>query len=143
MLGRGRLVALLGVALIVAVLGADWAQARARVGRITIEGVLDPPVVVADGQHSTTLRLRVTEEGRPRANDTLQLWIEPGGGLLIPDWLITEENGEAQTVYTPNPLSQYDLERDTVINVIDINVGRLIEVRKQFSIPVELEVPTD
>ena len=129
------------VALTVLVFGADWMYSRARLGNFTIEGRLDPPTVVADGKQSTVLTVRVTENGRPRAGDLLQCYLEIGNGLFIPEWGYTDQNGELRITYTPNPLTPYDLETETMAHVIDINVGRLIEVDKHFTMKIPVEAP--
>ncbi len=141
MLGRIRLLFFVTVALVLAVFLGDWALSRTRLSSIAIEAELDPPEVVADGKSYTTLTVRVTEDGRPRDQVLLQSFIAVGGGLLIPEWAYTDANGEARITYTPNPLSPYDLDEETVIEVIDTNVGRLVEVTKHYRIEVPLKVP--
>ncbi len=124
------------------VLVTDWIQAHARLANISMDGQFDKPNVVADGKDSIVLTLRVTENGRPRTNDMLQAWLQPGNGLLIPEWSRTDARGEVQITYTPNPASAYDLHQKSVINVIDINIGRLLEVDKVFAIEVPVEPPS-
>ncbi|MGQ9682421.1 MAG: hypothetical protein ACUVX9_07790 [Anaerolineae bacterium] len=119
----------------------DWLQARFRLDDITIEGWLDPPEVTADGKDSTVLTVRVTERGQPRARVLLQSWLQSGNGLLIPEWVYTDESGIAQITYTPNPMTPYDIEQDTIIHLIDTHVGRIIEVDKHFIIEVPVKAP--
>ncbi len=128
-------------ALLLAAIGIDWAQARARLPNISIEGQLDQPKVVADGKSSIVLTVRVAENGQPRANVLLQAWLESGGGLLIPEWTYTDAEGQAEYTYTPNAAGPYDLQEPTIVHVIDINVGRLFEVDKHYRIEVPVEAP--
>ena len=83
---RGRLWALALFGILLAVVGVDWLQAQARLDNIVIEGQLDPPQVIANGKDTIVLTVRVTEDGRPRANTLLQAWLESGGGYFIPQW---------------------------------------------------------
>ena len=72
----------------------------------------------------------------------MQAWLQPGNGLMIPEWSYTDENGEVEITFTPNPATAYDIKTDSIINVIDINIGRWLEVDKSFSIEVPVENPT-
>ena len=141
MSGRARVLVLGTLVLVVMVLCIDWLQARSRLDEITIEGWLDPPQVIADGKHSTVLTVRVTERGQPRAHVLLQSWLQSGNGLLIPEWVYTDERGEAHITFSPNPMTPYDIEQDTVIHLIDTGVGRLVEVDKHFLIKVPVKAP--
>ena len=60
---------------------------------------------------------------------------------MIPEWSYTDENGEVQITFSPNPANPYDLKADSIINVIDINIGRWLEVDKRFSIEIPVEIP--
>jgi hypothetical protein len=124
-----------------AVGAADWAVSMARLGAISIETAVNPAPVLADGKSSTTITLRVTENEQPRAGDLVQLWISSGSGLLVPEWVMTDENGSAQVVFTPNALSPYDLSSGTEITLQDINIGRIIEVGKRLTVPIPLQAP--
>lgn len=141
MIGRGRLLALAMIGLLLAAIGLDWLQAQARLHNISIEGQLDPPKVVADGKNSITLTVRVTENGMPRANSLLQAWLESGGGIFIPEWTYTDADGRAEYTYTPNAVGPYDMQEPTIIHVIDLNVARLFEVDKHYLIEVPVEAP--
>lgn len=136
-----RQLVLVVVVLAVAILGIDLLLAYSRLGSVSIQGRLDPPKVVADGKQSTVLTVRVTENGRPRIHDTLQSFLESGNGLLVPEWAFTDQDGVARFTLTPNPFSLYDLEEKTVVHVLSINIGRLIEVNKHFTIEVAIEAP--
>lgn len=136
-----RLWALIGIALLIALVGADWIQAQARLDNIVFEGTLDPPQVIANGTDSIVLTVRVTENGQPRANTTLQAWLETGGGFFVPQWTYTDEEGMATFTYTPNAAGPYDLLEPTVIHVIDINVANIFEVDKHFLIEVPVQTP--
>ncbi len=141
MLRKIRLAAAAVLLILFALLVVDWVQAQIRLANVSIEGQLDKAKVISDGEDSIVLTIRVTENGRPRVDDTLQAWLQPGNGLMIPEWSYTDENGEVQITFTPNPATPYDVEVDTVINVIDINIGRWLEVDKRFSIEVPVEAP--
>jgi hypothetical protein len=143
MSGRLHLWILAVVLVIMAIYGTDWVLAIARLDGILIETTLDPPTVVADGKSSITLTVRVTEQGQPRAHDLLQSWLDTGSGLLIPDWTYTDENGVAQITYSPNPLTQYDVQDKAEIHVRDISIGRLIEVGKDIVVEVPLVEPEE
>lgn len=130
---------MVGVALIVVMIyGTDWAISTARLDEIILKTILDPPNVAADGKSSIVLTVQVTEHGQPRANDLLQSWLDTGSGLLIPEWVYTDENGMAQITYTPNPLTKYDLQDKSEIHVRVISIGRLIEVGKDIVVEVPL-----
>ena len=141
MLRKIRLAAAAVLLILFALLVVDWVQAQIRLANVSIEGQLDKAKVISDGEDSIVLTIRVTENGQPRVDDTLQAWLQPGNGLMIPEWSYTDENGEVQITFTPNPATPYDVEMDTVINVIDINIGRWLEVDKRFSIEVPVEAP--
>ena len=102
MTGRGRLLVFAVVGLLVAAVAVDYVQAQARLPNITISGQFDQPKVIADGKSSIILTVRVTENGQPRADALLQAWLDSGGGLLIPEWNYTDEEGYAEYTYTPN-----------------------------------------
>jgi len=138
---RGRLWALAVIGILIAVVGADWLQAQARLATIVIEGQLDPPQVVANGKDTIVLTVRVTENGQPRVNTLLQAWLESGGGYFIPQWVYTDAAGQAQFSYTPNAAGPYDLLEPTVIHLIDINVARLFEVDKHYLVEVPVQAP--
>ena len=129
------------VGLLLAAIAVDYGQARARLPNISISGAFDQPKVIADGKSSITLTVRVTENDRPRANVLLQAWLETGGGLLIPEWNYTDDEGYAEYTYTPNAAGPYDLQEDTIAHVIDINVGRIFEVDKHYRIQIPVEAP--
>jgi hypothetical protein len=141
MLRKIRLAAAAVLLILFALLVVDWVQAQIRLANVSIEGQLDKAKVISDGEDSIVLTIRVTEKGQPRVDDTLQAWLQPGNGLMIPEWSYTDENGEVQITFTPNPATPYDVGVDTVINVIDINIGRWLEVDKRFSIEVPVEAP--
>ena len=141
MTGRGRLLVFAVVGLLVAAVAVDYVQAQARLPNITISGQFDQPKVIADGKSSIILTVRVTENGQPRADALLQAWLDSGGGLLIPEWNYTDEEGYAEYTYTPNAAGPYDLQEDTIAHVIDINVGRLFEVDKHYRIQIPIEAP--
>ena len=141
MLRKIRLAAAAVLLILFALLVVDWVQAQIRLANVSIEGQLDKAKVISDGEDSIVLTIRVTENGQPRVDDTLQAWLQPGNGLMIPEWSYTDENGEVQITFTPNPATPYDVGVDTVINVIDINIGRWLEVDKRFSIEVPVEAP--
>ena len=84
------------VGLLLAAITGDYAQAQARLPNISIAGQFDQPKAIADGKSSMVLTVRVTENGQPRGNALLQAWLESGGGLLIPEWTHTDEDGRAE-----------------------------------------------
>ena len=141
MLRKIRLAAVSLLLLMLALLAADFIQSLVRLNNVVIEGEFNKEKVVSDGEDSIVLTVRVTENGQPRVNDTLQAWLQPGNGLMIPEWAYTDENGEIEITFTPNPATAYDLKTDSIINVIDINIGRWLEVDKSFSIEVPVEIP--
>ena len=136
-----RLIALVVIGLLIGCVGIDVLRARNRLSRISIEGQLDPPKVVADGKHTTVLTVRVSENGQPRRNVLLQAWLETGGGLLIPEWVYTDDDGQARISYTPSAASVYDVGQAASLHVMDTSVGRLIEVPKHYTLEVPLEIP--
>lgn len=145
MTSSGRLWVLAVLGILIAVVGVDWLQAQARLATIVIEGQLDPPQVIANGKDTIVLTVHVTENGQPRVNTLLQAWLESGGGYFIPQWVYTDEAGQAQFSYTPNAAGPYDLLEPTVIHLIDINVARLFEVDKHYlvEVPVQASLTTD
>ena len=97
--------------------------------------------MVANGKDKSTLTIRFTENGQPRANDLVQLWLTKGGGLLTPNWVYTNDDGLITVTYTPNPYSRYDPQDGAEIAILDTGIGRLIEVGKQSSVRIGLLKP--
>ena len=124
------------------VVGIDYKMATAKLDGIEIATTVDPPQVVADGRNQVLITLHVTEDGEPRADDLIQSWLGVGGGLLIPNWVVTDENGMAQITYTPNPYSPYDPQEFVEINVSDTSIGQIVEVDKREVVQVSLLDPT-
>jgi uncharacterized protein (DUF58 family) len=141
MLRNWRLLTILVLALVAAILAADWAMASARLPDIEIATELDAPAVIADGRHTATFVVRVTEQGVPRAGDLLQIWLTKGSGQLVPQWTFTDERGESRISFTPNPYNRYDPQDQVEITIMDTNIGRLIEVGKRDSIAIPLIIP--
>ena len=127
--------------LILLVFGGDWLIARSHLDNIAIEFQVDPESVVANGKDSSTLTIRISEDGQPRANDLIQLWLSKGGGLLTPNWVYTDSDGIVTVTYTPNPYSRYDPQTGAEIVALDTSIGRLIEVGKQNSVLIPLLKP--
>jgi hypothetical protein len=126
---------------IAVILAIDWAIATKRMTRIDFEVSLDPPEVVADGQSTTVVSVRVTEQGVPRANDLLQAWLATGSGRVLPTWMYTDEDGRATIELTPNRYTPYDPQDKLELSVVDINIGRLVEVGAQETVDIPLIKP--
>lgn len=141
MLKNARFWFLAVVGVIAAVLATDWLIYTARLSRVQMEITANPDVVVADGKNKTVLTIRITENGRPRANDLIQLWLKKGSGLVIPNWVFTNEDGVAEVTYTPNPYSPYDPQEGSVISVMNTSIGRLVEVDKMGQVLIKLKAP--
>jgi hypothetical protein len=139
---RWRLWIVAVLIIIVVLFAIDWIAATAQLQNITIEATFDPPQVIADGRSKSVLTVRITENGKPRAGDLVQLWLGSGSGLLIPNWVFTDESGVALVTYTPNPYSAYDPQDGAQINISDTGIGRLIEVSKRQTIDIKLIKPT-
>jgi len=131
------------VAFILVVCGADWVWASARLNDVVIDASLDKTSIVADGKDSVVLTIRVTENGEPRAGDLVQSWIDVGSGFLVPQWVYTDDNGVAHIKFTPNAMTQYEVQDRAEIHIRDINIGRLIEVGKDIVVVVPLAVPEE
>lgn len=140
-MAKWRLYILGIVALLLVIGGADWMLANARLDDVVIDTQLDPPEVVADGQSTITISMRVTENGKPHAQALLQLWIDSGSGFLVPTWVITDDDGVAQSTFTPNVASPYDPHDEARIYVMDTSVGRIVEVGKRQLVHVPLVMP--
>lgn len=143
MLKNWRFVIILVLAIVVAILTVDWAVAKARLPDIVVDITLETPAVIADGVDVATFMVRVTENGRPRADDLLQIWIVKGTGQLIPKWAFTDEKGEAIVTFTPAPYNRYDPQDAVQIAIMDTSIGRLIEVGKNASIEIPLVIPEE
>jgi hypothetical protein len=143
MLRNSRAVALLVVVLIAAVFAADGLVSRARLANVVIEGRMDPPTLVADGRNTGVLTLHITEGGRARVGDLIQCFLQEGNGLLIPQWSYSDANGETRINLTPNALTEYDIATGTLIHCVDTSIGRIVEAGKEFTIPVEVEAPSE
>lgn len=126
---------------IVLLLAGDWGLSTVRSDQVHMALSLSPPRVVADGKHKTVLTIQITETGRPRVHDLLQIWLASGGGVLLPQWVYTDRTGQARVVYQPNPASPYDLQTDTTLTVQDNSLGHLIEVTKQAHVRIVLIAP--
>lgn len=132
------------IAIVLAILTpfvVDWMMAKARLPQFTVQTSLDKPSVVADGKSKVTITINVMQDGAPRVNDLVQAWISEGSGLLRPQWVYTDEQGNAQMTFEPNALSPYDNQEKAVIQMADISVGKLIEVRKEAAVEIPLELP--
>jgi hypothetical protein len=141
MLKSARFWFILAVGVIAAVLMADWMIGVARLSRVNMDVRADPEVVVADGKNKTTIMIRVSENGHPRSNDLIQLWLKTGSGLIIPNWVFTNENGVAEVTYTPNPFSPYDPQDAVTISILNTSIGRLVEVDKEGQVQIKLQAP--
>jgi len=141
--GRWRVYVLAVLALGIAVGLADWGLAVLRRDDVLIETSLEPEQVVADGQSTVTIHIRVLESGRPREGALLQLWINRGSGFLVPEWVITDSEGRAKATFTPNKATRYDLYDAAVISVMDTSVGRLVEVDKLVEVEVPIIIPEE
>ncbi len=128
------------IAVLAVPLLADYVLAQARIDQVHFDYTIDPPQVVADGKSSTTITLRVTENGEPRVHDLFQIWFEVGGGLLTPDTAFTNDQGIITIKYRPNPASPYTPSDFAQIAVMDASIGQLVEVRRQESIKIPLVV---
>lgn len=123
------------------ILGVEYGLGVAKLDSVVIATSIEPPQVVADGRSSVVITIRVTEDGEPRANDLIQAWLGRGGGLLVPNWFVTDERGMAQITYTPNPYSPYDSLEAAEIHISDTSIGRLVEVDKRHIARVPLIDP--
>lgn len=119
----------------------DWLLAKARLSHISVETSLDKETVIADGKSEVVITIKISQDGKPRVNDLVQAWIQQGSGLLRPQWVYTDEQGNAQMTFEPNPLSPYDNQEEAIISIVNISVGNLIEVRKEASVLIPLEKP--
>ncbi len=138
---RWRLTALGVLAVLVLIAGTDWLMAQARLGRINLEVSVNPPEVVADGQNSVEIAVRITENGVPRANDLVQAWLGTGAGRVLPDWSYTDENGVVVIQLTPNRYSPYDPKDNVELHVLDTSIGRLVEVGKHEVVRIGILQP--
>jgi anti-sigma-K factor RskA len=143
MLKSWRLLTIAVLAVVVAILTVDWAMARARLPGIVIETTLETSELIADGRHTATFVVRVTEDGQPRAGDLLQLWLVQGSGQLVPQWAFTDDQGTTRISFTPVPYNRYDPQDAVEIEIMDTNIGRLIEVGKHSQIQIPLVLPTE
>ena len=141
-MARVRLVVLIAAGLVGLILGFDVLLSHARLQTISIEAQITPSRVVADGKSSAIITVGVTEKGRPRAGDLLQVWLQSGGGIIRPEMVYTNDHGQAEIRYTPNPANPYDLVDRALIHVADISIGRLVEVDKHFVIELPVEAPS-
>lgn len=143
MLKNARFWFILVVGVIGAILAVDWMIGTARVARVQMEISAFPDTVLADGKNQTILTIQVTENGQPRSNDLIQLWLDKGSGLVIPNWVFTDENGVAKVTFTPNPYSPYDPVDGAIISVMNTSIGRLVEVDKTQQVIVNLKSPEE
>jgi hypothetical protein len=127
-----------GKAVVAAILAVDWMAATVHLNDILIETSVDPPSVVADGISRTRITVRVTENGQPRAHDLLQIFLAAGAGRVLPGWTYTDKEGMAMIEFTPNQYSEYDPQSGAELEIVDISIGRLIEMgkRKVINIPM-------
>jgi len=140
---RTRLWILGLLAVVVMVLAVDRMAAAVRLNNILIETSVDPPSVVADGISRTRITVRVTENGQPRAHDLLQIFLVAGSGRVLPGWVNTDNEGMAVIEFTPNQYSVYDPVDGAELKILDMNIGRLIEVGKSKVINIPLLKPEE
>ncbi len=137
---RGWLFVIL--ALIAAILAVDVVRSTAQLDHIQIDATVDPSSVVADGLSKTTITVRVTEDGKPRVGDMLQIFLITGSGRVLPGWARTDNAGMVVTEFTPNPYSPYDPVDGAELQISDVSIGRLVEVRKDKVVLIPMIEPT-
>lgn len=143
MLISWRLMIVAVLVVLIAILSVDWALATARLPGILIETTLETPEVIADGRHTATFVIRVTENGEPRVHDLLQMWLVKGSGQLVPQWVFTDEQGVSRISFTPNPYNRYDPQDEVEIAIMDTSIGQLIETGKRARMVIPLVIPGD
>lgn len=138
-----RIWVFIALLVMVGVFGTDWLISKNRLSHIRVQYELSNPSVMADGKSTLDFQVTFTEDGKPRVGDLCQLWIDVGGGVVQPEWVYTDENGQVQITYRPNSLSRYEVQDKAVIHIRDIGVGRLIEVGKDVVLTIPLETPEE
>jgi hypothetical protein len=137
---RGWLLSLLALAVVILV--ADWITSTARLNNFLVETTVNPPSVVADGLSKSQITIRITENGQPRVGDLVQIFLITGSGRILPGWANTDKEGMIVTEFTPNPYSPYDPVDGAEIKILDISIGRLVEVGKSKVINIPMLKPT-
>lgn len=129
-------------ALIVLILAGDWIISSAKLQHIEVEATVDPTSVVADGISKSVITIRVTEDGKPRVGDLVNIFMITGSGRILPGWAYTDDNGMIVTEFTPNVYSPYDPVDGAEVQIQDISIGRLVEVGKSKVINIPMLKPT-
>lgn len=129
------------LALLVVVLTGDWIKSIGRLRQIEIETIVAPPSVISDGLHKTSITIRITENGKPRVGDLVNIFLIVGSGRILPGWAYTDSEGMIVTEFTPNVYSPYDPIEGVKINILDISIGRFVEVGKSKIINIPLIKP--
>jgi len=130
------------LALVGLIFVVDWTRSTAQLNNILIETTVDPSSVVADGLSRTRITIRVTEKGQPRVGDLVQIFLITGSGRILPGWVYTDKDGMIVTEFTPNPYSIYDPVDGAELKILDISIGRIIEVGKSKVINIPMLKPT-
>jgi len=130
------------LAIIAVILAGDWIISTAHLNQIEVEATADPPSLVSDGLQKTSITIRITENGKPRVGDLVNIFLITGSGRILPGWAYTDSEGMIVTEFTPNVYTPYDPVEGAEINILDISIGQLVEVGKSKVINIPLIKPT-
>jgi hypothetical protein len=130
------------LAIIAVILAGDWIISTAHLNQIEVEATADPPILVSDGLQKTSITIRITENGKPRVGDLVNIFLITGSGRILPGWAYTDSEGMIVTEFTPNVYTPYDPVEGAEINILDISIGQLVEVGKSKVINIPLIKPT-
>jgi hypothetical protein len=123
------------------IMAADGLISKSKLDQIQIAATVDPPSVVADGLSRTSITIRITENGQPRVGDLVQVFLVTGSGRILPGWAYTDNQGMIVTEFTPNPYSIYDPVDGAELKILDISIGRIIEVGKSKLVSIPMLKP--
>jgi hypothetical protein len=135
---RNGVLGLTGVVILVCL--ADWSLTMRALPSVRIAVSLHPSAIPADGKSRSQIVVRVTEGGKPRANDYLEA-VSLDSGYLVPLLALTNQQGEARFTYASLPASPYDTATSARILFTDTSLGRIIEVDKSTTVSVHLLQP--
>ena len=93
--------------------------------------------IIANGSNKYPIKIAVREKGKVRSGDMVQAFLVEGGGKLLPSYFFTDEEGQAETWFTPTAFSRYSpTSAELAIEII--TVGKIIEVKKKKRIFMKL-----
>jgi hypothetical protein len=138
----GRRVGLAALGALALIAGGSWLLDYRDAGEVHVAVSMRPAVLPADGFTTGVLTVRVTGSGGvPRVGDTVEI-LDEGLGFFDRTRALTDRNGSARYVYTPQRASVYEPARPVPVLITDTSLGRLIEFDKVSTFTMTIVDPS-